>query len=925
MERGLPKTLARSTQFPRNVMTSLNHRLVFAWVVLCAALAVPSQMRAAEFYVATDGSDSNAGGIGQPFRTIQRAAQVMVPGDVCVIRGGTYREMVTPSSGTAAQPIVYRAYPGETVTISGCDLVTGWVQLSGNIYKAPQTAPLSEGSQIFVNQKMVLQARWPNNPASSLLEPPLATAETGSTNTSINCSALPAVDLTGAGVWIISGARWEGWTSRITRSAKGKIDLTNNVYSALSSRPGANFYVFGPLALLDSENEWAADSQFLYLWVPGGGDPSSRIVESKVRSLGIDLAGKTDLRFENIRLLGCSIQTSASTANIVIDRMTAHYVGHWESPGDNFNPPAGQKSGIYLGGKNIIVRNSTFAYAAGNILTLSGSGHQVINCLIHDAAYSGINAECLGLYGTGHFVSHNTIHSSGRSVVGLGASRSLIQYNDVFRAGLLTWDVGLITTGNTDGGNSEIHHNWFHDNLSSGLARGIFLSTGAHNYLIHHNVVWNCWEGGYHGEPPSEYVQLFHNTFYSTPGSYDAGGVDISSSTYVDDQVGGMAINNVFTDSIRKFGHDVTVVNNLTANIDPQFVNPAAFDFRLKPTSPGIGKGIIIPGINFSRPPDLGAYEGGDWKPGHDFVNPPNPSFHFSDNPFRNRVANFSFEFDFDPWIATGAKAGVSLQNVNADPTTNTNGLVHSNRWGARLASGACGVEQTISGLSPNTTYVLTAWAKLSAAASQAELGIRSPGSPEKSRRFDGTGQAVGCWLRRSVAFVTGPSDTTATVFVRKNSEAAGDDVLIDDIGLAQSFSSSPRLTTGRADSTLNIGTGLNEFEFGGSWHNASSWTAGSYAQVRFVGEQVVLYGKIQQGGGIAAISIDGGPETLVDCYYPQLPHHATSQPIVPIYLSPILAPGPHTLKVRVTGTKNPSSGGYDVRPVYVNVISGDR
>ncbi len=905
----------------------MNAKLSFSriLVVLCAGalLAQPSETRGKEFYVATDGNDSNPGLIAQPLRTIQRAAQIMAPGDTCVIREGTYRETVTPSSGTAEHPIAYRAYPGETVTISGCELVTRWVQHSGNIYKAPWTSQLGEGTQIFVNQRMVFQARWPNNPAGSLLEAPLGKAETGSTRTSIHCSDLPSVDLAGANVWIISGARWEGWTSKISSSGKGRIEFDNNVYDALSSRPGANFYVFGSLVLLDSENEWAADSRSLYLWAPGGGDPSSRVVESKARNFGIDLSGKSNLRLENIRLLGCSIKTDASTANIVIDRMSARYVGHWESPSDNLAPPADQKRGVDLAGKNIIVKNSTFAYGAGNILVLSGSGNQVINCLIHDAAYSGINAECLGLYGTGHFASHNTIHSSGRAVIGVGASRSLIQYNDVSRAGLLTWDVGLLTTGNTDGGNSEIHHNWFHDNLSAGLARGIFLSTGAHNYLIHHNVVWNCWEGGYHGEPPSEYVQLYHNTFYSTPGSFDSGGVDLSSFTYVDDQVGGMSINNVFTDSIRTYGHDVTVVNNLTADTDPQFVNPAAFDFRLKTSSPGIGKGIVIPGINFSTPPDLGAYEGGDWKPGHDFSNPPNPSFVFAENPFRNRVANFSFEFHFDSWTATGAKNGVSLQNVNADPTSNTNGLVHSNRWGVRLASGVCGVQQTVCGLTPNTTYVLTAWAKLTSPDSKAVLGISSHGAGEKVERFDGAGQAVGCWLRRSVAFVTGPSDSSATIFLHKLSSATGDDVLIDDIGLAESFTPSPRLTTSRADSRLNPGSGLNQFEFVGEWKNAGSSTGGSSVQVRFEGEQVFLYGKIQNTGGIAAVSIDGGAESLVDCYYPQLPHHATCQPVAIIYQSPILAPGLHTLKVRVTGEKNPQSAGCTIQPAYVDVTCG--
>ncbi|MDB6016307.1 MAG: Polysaccharide lyase, family, partial [Pedosphaera sp.] len=65
-----------------------------------SALAVQTQ-----FYVATNGVDTNAGTLAQPFLTISKAASVMVAGDTCFIRGGTYRETVTPaSSGSAGAP-----------------------------------------------------------------------------------------------------------------------------------------------------------------------------------------------------------------------------------------------------------------------------------------------------------------------------------------------------------------------------------------------------------------------------------------------------------------------------------------------------------------------------------------------------------------------------------------------------------------------------------------------------------------------------------------------------------------------------------------------------------------------------------------------------------------------------------------------------
>ena len=61
------------------------------------------------YYVATDGSDTNDGSLNAPFKTFQKAAETLQPGDTCIIRGGTYHETLTPRSGEAESPITYKA------------------------------------------------------------------------------------------------------------------------------------------------------------------------------------------------------------------------------------------------------------------------------------------------------------------------------------------------------------------------------------------------------------------------------------------------------------------------------------------------------------------------------------------------------------------------------------------------------------------------------------------------------------------------------------------------------------------------------------------------------------------------------------------------------------------------------------------------
>ncbi len=72
-------------------------------------------------------SDSNPGSKDLPFRTINRAAQVLQPGERVVIASGVYRERVDPArGGTGPERMVsYEAAPGAKVVVKGSRLVVG--------------------------------------------------------------------------------------------------------------------------------------------------------------------------------------------------------------------------------------------------------------------------------------------------------------------------------------------------------------------------------------------------------------------------------------------------------------------------------------------------------------------------------------------------------------------------------------------------------------------------------------------------------------------------------------------------------------------------------------------------------------------------------------------------------------------------------
>ncbi|HEX6523578.1 MAG TPA: right-handed parallel beta-helix repeat-containing protein [Streptosporangiaceae bacterium] len=89
-------------------------------------------------HVATNGADTADGSASSPLRTINRAAELALPGEVVLVHGGEYREWVRPRRGglSGTRRITYQAAPGEHVVIKGSEQVTGWEPERGTVWRA---------------------------------------------------------------------------------------------------------------------------------------------------------------------------------------------------------------------------------------------------------------------------------------------------------------------------------------------------------------------------------------------------------------------------------------------------------------------------------------------------------------------------------------------------------------------------------------------------------------------------------------------------------------------------------------------------------------------------------------------------------------------------------------------------------------------
>lgn len=712
------------------------------------------------YYVSMTGSDiTGTGTLSNPWRTIQKAADTMTAGDTCIIRGGTYEETVTlNTSGTSDNPINFHAYAGENVTVSGADTITGWEKYSGSIYYANMNGSLGSKDQIFVNKQMQFEARWPNSETLDPLNSTFATVDSGSTTT------IKDKDLTqapgywvGKTVWNVPGTGYKSYKSTITSSSEGSITFDKIGEAATV---GNSYYITGNLEDLDSEGEWYYDSSTdrLYLWASGGVDPNTVTVEAKKRTYAFDLSSRSYINITGINIFASSIKMSNSNY-CTVSNMIAEYISHDSDVNNQYS------TGIFMSGTNNELRNSTLTYSSGNLVSIQGTGNKVINNLIHEADYSAADIPAIYLLGADHLISHNTIYNTGRHLIFMPTQNSRIQYNDLYNAGKLTRDCGILYEFAWDGQGTVIHHNYIHDNLAKNYSgTGIYLDNGSKGYIVHHNVVW----GNYTGirlNTPSNFNLIYNNT------TYNSGNVGYWGSKFQSDMYGDRIFNNIFTTAFTAPGTHVEG-NNIHSETNPLFVNPAAFDFRLQATSPAIDAGIEIAGITdgyVGIAPDAGAYEygGADWTAGHNFSSPPDPIFENTSLLYMNKVRYSDFEKGiFSPWLTTYSGTATSVS------------VPRSGAKSVRLGTGEDGIQQKVTGLNPNTSYIYTVWI-MADAGEQIEIGVLDFGGENISEKSDSTS-----WTMLSIPFTTGAEDTTATIYASKTSGSAY--VYVDDFGVVE-------------------------------------------------------------------------------------------------------------------------------------------
>jgi len=507
------------------------HPLVL-WVGLLWGVSTVSAL---EFHVAPDGRDSNPGTQEQPFATLEKARDAIrqlssrssEPIGVEIHAGEYYlgRSLTfsREDSGTSHTAVIFRGVSPDKVRLTGavslsatqfrklppespwgknldaavrenilfCSLRELGISDFGEVnpvgFGTLEPAPL----ELFVNDKPMTLARWPNQEFAFSLGPSRSTS-----GQSFLYEGDRPVRWLESKTLMLHGYFGKPWADEIV------IGFSVNPESrtlSVEPRPrygfGKNlpYYAFNVVEELDSPGEWFLDrpSGILLFWPPTPLE-NARIRVSMLKTPLIELKDVSHLVFENLnfeanRTDGVLIR-NCSTVSIRDCRV--------------------YNTGLYgiriEGGRNNAVKNCELVgCGAGGVLlsggdraTLTASGHLVENCEIRDfSRRNRTYTPGVDLIGVGQIVRNNHIHHASHFAIRYRGNDHQIEYNDIHDVCREVSDAGALYAGRDWGSHGNVvRFNFIHD-IRSGLyengeVHGVYLDDCDSGHLVFGNIFY---------------------------------------------------------------------------------------------------------------------------------------------------------------------------------------------------------------------------------------------------------------------------------------------------------------------------------------------------------------------------------------------------------------------------------------------------
>jgi len=324
------------------------------------ALPFPDENETSVFHVSSSGDDANPGTEKSPLATFSGALQAVrrkrksAPVTILVYEGTYYLNapltFSPQDSGSEQAPIIYAAAPGQQVTISGGRrLVCKWKPYKDGILMA-EVEPGLEFTQLFVNGRRKIRARYPNYDPSDPGKSGYIQAAGSISASTTNPYAGPNDDMTysaqaprgvrfdpatfstkkwaypeDAEIHIFQASYWGNLQWKIKAIDFG----TNSIWfgeggqqigAKWSTHPAAvseqsRFFIENVFEELDVPGEWFLDRKksILYYYPEPGDDLRSALIEVPLLEHAIEFSGTQTEPVQHISLRGFRIAHTVST------------------------------------------------------------------------------------------------------------------------------------------------------------------------------------------------------------------------------------------------------------------------------------------------------------------------------------------------------------------------------------------------------------------------------------------------------------------------------------------------------------------------------------------------------------------------------------------------------------------------------------
>lgn len=606
---------------------------------------------------------------------MKKAIKSMQPGDTCLLRAGRYEETlyIRKISGTAEQPLAFKAWPGEKVIIDGSDpLLAEWTPWKNGIYRTKVAEPVL---QLFIGDRLMMPARWPNadledNSAWDLhgswrhlapdstfghlldskpvlkegAKPWIEQSRAASNNSSL---ASLNKSFTGATIVLNIGS-WLTWAQTISKHDAGSneihfdTDFTKSGKAMASSAkafPGNEkfwdqknvraaegyYYIEGSLDCLDAPGEWFHDhaTGWLYVIPRDSENPDWEHARVRVRDHGVDAQNCAHLIVQGInffssngRFFRCR-NTTLKDCRFDYPSASGIPVGDFTRPKVTWFLARGDEP------SRNVVSNCVFENCDGPAIEMKGHHDLIENCL-----FRAVDWTCLGTGGEGSLnlsnarnltFRRNTLDLAGNSEGVRVGPANLIEYNLVSRTGLLQHDGSAINVGVSCIEGTTLRRNWIHntpkaalrfDSANMGTPEVTYGSSGA----MIENVAWKTMQFKIKGEDH----RILANTAFDNDQIDLAildhalsGGINKKTITAANlaDEIAGSFRAGSERKPTRPIPGEVR--DNHTGNVRDQLRDPDHRDFRPQPGAAIIAatEPMTLHPDEQPRKRDIGAYQ----------------------------------------------------------------------------------------------------------------------------------------------------------------------------------------------------------------------------------------------------------------------------------------------------------------------------